>query len=195
MIEKERGWTVCGEAVDGRKAVDLALKLKPDIAVVDIGMPGLNGLEVARAIRRGSPATEVLIFTGEDNDKLIHDVFAAGARSYILKNDIGAHLLAALRSLAENKPYFTTRVSDVVFARYLDGASGAGKDKTEGLTSREREIVQLVCEGKSNKETADILAISIKTVETHRAAIMRKLRLESFADLVRYAVRNKIISA
>lgn len=195
LIEKEAGWEVCGEAVDGRKAVALAETLKPDVVVMDIGMPELNGLDAARQIKRALPKTEVLIFTAEESEQLIHDVFAAGARSYILKSDVGGHLVAALRALGQHKHYFTSRISEVVFARYLDGASGAGKDKTEGLTPREREIVQLVGEGKSNKEAGALLGISIKTVETHRAATMRKLRLDSFADLVRYAIRNKIITS
>jgi two-component system, NarL family, response regulator NreC len=193
LIEKETEWEVCGEAADGRKAVALAETLIPDIIVLDIGMPELNGLEAARKIRRALPNTEVLIFTGEENDQLIHEVFAAGARSYILKSDIGQHLVEAIRALSHHKPYFTKRISEVIFARYIDGSSGAGKDKTEGLTPREREIVQLLAEGKSNKQTAGILGISIKTVETHRAGAMHRLRLDSFADLVRYAIRNKII--
>jgi two-component system response regulator NreC len=195
LIENEAGWEVCAEAVDGRKAVSLAEKLTPDVVVMDIGMPELNGLDAVRQIKRALPKTEVLIFTGEESEQLIHDVFAAGARSYILKTDLSKHLLAAIRALGEHKHYFTSRISEVVFARYLDGESGAGKDKTEGLTMREREIVQLLAEGKSNKEAGASLGISIKTVETHRAAAMRKLRLESFADLVRYAIRNKIITA
>ena len=194
LIEKEAGWEVCGEADDGRKAVALAEKLKPDVVVMDIGMPGLNGIDAARQIKRALPMTELLVFTGEESDQLIHEVFAAGVRSYILKRDISRHLIEAIRALAQHKHYFTNHISDVVFARYLDGASGAGKDKTEGLTPREREIVQLLAEGKSNKETASVLGISIKTVETHRATTMHKLRLESFADLVRYAIRNKIIA-
>ena len=195
LIEKEPGWEVCGEADDGRKAVALAAKLIPDVAVLDMGMPELNGLEATRQIRRALPRTEVLIFTGEESEQLIHEVFETGARSYILKTDLSQHLIAAIRALGEHRNYFTTRISEVIFARYLDGASGAGKDKTEGLTPREREIVQLLAEGKGNKEVGALLGISIKTVETHRAATMRKLRLDSFADLVRYAIRNKIISA
>jgi two-component system response regulator NreC len=195
LIEKEAGWEVCGEAVDGRKAVALAEKLAPDVVVVDIGMPELNGLDATRQIKRALPRTEVLIFTGEEREQIIHDVFAAGARSYILKSDLGQHLVAAIRALGEHRHYFTSRISEVVFARYLDGSSGAGKDKTEGLTPREREIVQLLGEGKSNTEVGAVLGISIKTVETHRATTMRKLRLDSFADLVRYAIRNKIIAA
>ena len=195
LIEKEPGWTVCGEAADGRKAMALAEKLRPDVVVLDIGMPELNGLDAARQIKHALPKTGLLIFTGEENEKLIHDIFAAGAGSYILKSDLGEHLVAAIRALGENKHYFTSRVSEIIFARYIDGASGAGNSKAEGLTSREREIVQLLGEGRSNKEVGVILGISIKTVETHRAATMRKLRLDSFADLVRYAIRNKIIAA
>jgi DNA-binding NarL/FixJ family response regulator len=193
LIEKQADWEVCGEAVDGRKAVALAEALAPDIVVLDIGMPELNGLEAARKIKRALPNTEVLIFTGEESDQLIHEVFATGARSYILKSDLGQHLVEAIRTLGHHRHYFTSRISEVIFARYIDGTSGAGKDKTEGLTPREREIVQLLAEGKSNKETAGVLGISIKTVETHRAGAMHKLRLDSFADLVRYAIRNKII--
>ena len=195
LIEKEPGWEVCGEAGDGRTAVALAAQLTPDVVVLDMGMPELNGLDAARQIKRALPKTEVLIFTGEESEQLIHEVFAAGARSYILKSDLSQHLTAAIRALGEHRHYFTTRISEVVFARYLDGASGAGQNQTEGLTPREREIVQLLAEGRSNKEVAARLGISIKTVETHRAATMRKLRLDSFADLVRYAIRNKIIAA
>ncbi len=195
LIEKETDWEVCGEAVDGRTAVALAEKLAPDVVVLDLSMPELNGLDAARQIKRALPRTEVLIFTGEESEQVIHDVFAAGARSYILKSDISQHLVAAIRALGEHKHYFTTRISEIVFARYFDGKSGEGRDKTEGLTPREREIVQLLGEGKSNKETAAVLGISIKTVETHRASIMHKLRLESFAGLMRYAIRNKIVAA
>ena len=195
LIERETDWEVCGEAVDGRQAVALAETLQPDVVVLDIGMPELNGLDAARQIKRALPKTEVLIFTAEESEQLIHDVFAAGARSYILKSDVGGHLVAALRALGQHKHYFTNRLSEVVFARFLDGASGAGHGKAEGLTPREREIVQLLAEGKSNKAAAAVLGVSIKTIESHRAAAMRKLRLDSFADLVRYALRNKIIAA
>lgn len=195
LIEKEAEWEVCGEAADGRTAVALAEKLMPDVVVLDIGMPELNGLDAARQIKRALPKTGVLIFTGEESEQLIHEIFAAGASSYILKSDLGQHLVAAIRALGQQKHYFTSRISEIVFARYLDGASGAGEDKTEGLTPREREIVQLLGEGKSNKEAGAVLGISVKTVESHRAAAMHKLRLDSFADLVRYAIRNKIIAA
>lgn len=195
LIEREEGWSVCGEAADGRAAVDLTEKLNPDVVVLDLTMPELNGLEATRQIKRVRPKTEVLIFTGEETDQLVHEVFSAGARSYILKSEVSVHLVEAIRALSLHKHYFTTRISEIVFARYFEGETGAGKDKTEGLTAREREIVQLLAEGKSNKDIGFVLGVSIKTVETHRAAVMRKLRLESFADLVRYAIRNKIIAA
>ncbi len=194
LIEAEAHWEICGEVDDGRKAVALAEKLAPDVVVLDMGMPNLNGLEAARQIKRSLPKTEVLIFSGDESEQLIHAAFAAGARSYILKTDIGRHLIAAILALGEHRSYFTSRISEIVFARYLDDASGARRDRTEGLTPREREIVQLLSEGRSNKETGDLLGISIKTVETHRSAAMHKLRLDSFADLVRYAIRNKIIA-
>lgn len=193
LIERRPEWEICGEAGDGRTAVVLAAKLQPDIAIVDLAMPDLNGLEATRQIKRDVPSCEVLVFTGDEDEKLIHDVFAAGARSYISKSDVNAHLIAAIEALSQHKHYFTTKTSDVVFARYLDGkrASAGGSE----LTPREREIVQLLAEGKSNKEVAAVLGISVKTAETHRAAIMHKLQLDSFAELVRYAIRQKIIQA
>ena len=193
LIERRPEWEVCGEAADGRSAVTLAAKLAPDVAVIDVGMPELNGLEATRQIKRVAPGCEILVFTGEEDGKLIHDVFASGARSYILKSDISNHLIAAIEALAQRKHYFTSQISEVVFARHLNpGGAAPGRDE---LTPREREIVQLLSEGKSNKEVAATLGISIKTAETHRAAIMSKLRMNSFADLVRYAVRKKIVSA
>jgi DNA-binding NarL/FixJ family response regulator len=194
LIERRPEWEVCGEAADGRSAVALAEKAQPDVAVVDFGMPELNGLEAARQIRRAVPACEILLFTGTDDEELIHKIFAAGARSYILKKDMTHHLVAAIEALSQHKHYFTGPVSEVLFARYIDGTPAHNGEGTE-LTPREREIVQLLAEGKSNKEVAATLGISVKTVETHRAAIMRKLRCDSFAELVRYAIRHKMVQA
>jgi len=194
LIEKTPGWEVCTEAGDGRTAVALAEKTRPDIAVVDFGMPELNGLEATRQIKRILPECEVLVFTGAEDEHLIHQIFAAGARSYILKNDMTHHLVSAIEALSQHKHYFTGAVSEVLFARYLDGTPASDSESGE-LTPREREVVQLLAEGKSNKNVASILGISVKTVETHRAAIMRKLRCDSFADLVRYAIRHKIVQA
>jgi DNA-binding NarL/FixJ family response regulator len=192
LIAKRAEWQVCAEASDGRKAVALAEKERPDIAVIDFGMPELNGLEATRQIKRTLPDCEVIVFTGTEDEELIHQIFAAGARSYILKNDMTHHLTNAIEALGQHKHYFTGPVSEVLFARYLDGTP-AGAHGTNELTSREREIVQLLAEGKSNKEVASTLGISVKTAETHRASVMKKLRCDSFADLVRYAIRHKIV--
>jgi DNA-binding NarL/FixJ family response regulator len=198
VIETMEGWEVCSEVETGRDAVSEAERLHPEIAVLDMTMPGLNGLEATRQIRKASPETEVLIFTGHETEELVHQVFEAGARSYILKTDGKDQLEAALRSLAEHKPYFTTQVGEILFAKLLSKKKSAASEEpatTGRLTDREREIVQLLAEGKSNKEVADILGISVKTTETHRAAIMKKLQLKAFSELVRYAIRNHIISA
>jgi DNA-binding NarL/FixJ family response regulator len=194
VIERKPEWEVCGEAADGRAAVALAQKVQPDVAVVDFGMPELNGLEAARQIKRALPTCEILLFTGTDDEELIHKIFAAGARSYILKKDMTHHLVDAIEALSQHKHYFTGPVSEVLFARYIDGTP-ANHGEGAGLTAREREIVQLLAEGKSNKEVAAKLGISVKTVETHRATIMKKLRCDSFAELVRYAIRQKIVEA
>lgn len=197
LIETEPTWTVVGEADNGRDAVALVNQLKPDIAVLDMGMPGLNGLEATRQIKHDVPSTEVLIFTGVQNEETVLAVFEAGARSYLLKTEGKEHIAAALRALAEHKTYLTPEVGEIVFARLLSGRKGTPEGETDRgrLTAREREIVQLVAEGRSNKEVADTLKISVKTAETHRAAIMRKLELGNISDLVRYAIRNGIIQA
>jgi DNA-binding NarL/FixJ family response regulator len=194
LIRQQPGWEVCGEAADGRKAVALAEKLLPDVIVMDLGMRELNGLDATRQIKRSLPQTEVVIFTGEGEGALIQEAFAAGARSYISKTDIGQHLVAAIRAVSEHRHYLTSPVSEVLLARYLQGASTAGPEPAGDLTPREREIIQLVCEAKSNKQVGDLLGISVKTVEAHRSALMRKLNLESFPDLMRYAIRNKIVA-
>ncbi|HET6406916.1 MAG TPA: response regulator transcription factor [Chthoniobacteraceae bacterium] len=198
IIETMEGWEVCAEVESGREAVQAVERLRPEIAVLDMTMPELNGLEATRQIKKIAPETEVLIFTGHETEELVHQVFEAGARSYILKTDGKAQLEAALRSLAEHKPYFTTQIGEILFSKLLNKKKGIANDEsaTVGrLTDREREIVQLLVEGKSNKEVADVLGISVKTTETHRAAIMRKLQLKAFSELVRYAIRNHIISA
>jgi DNA-binding NarL/FixJ family response regulator len=195
IIDSMAGWEVCGEAADGREAVELAVALKPAIVVMDMSMPGLNGLDATRQIRKLCPDAEILAFTGVDEERLIHQMFEAGARGYILKTDPNEVIQAALRSLAEHKSYFTAKVGEVLFAKFLHGkesvSSGTEPDR---LTRREREIVQLLAEGQSNKEVAATLGISMKTAETHRATVMKKLSLDSLASLVRYAIRNHIIS-
>jgi DNA-binding NarL/FixJ family response regulator len=196
MLSRVPGWKICGEATNGREAVTLAEQLKPNVAVLDLQMPELNGIEATRKIKKVSRDTEVLIFTGSEDEQLIRDVFAANARSYILKTDISDHLKAAISALSKHKSYFTSRASEVVFAKFLEGKDKASeKPPAERITPREREIVKLLAEGMSNKDVANSLGISVKTAETHRAAIMRKLEMTAFADLVRYAIREKIAEA
>jgi DNA-binding NarL/FixJ family response regulator len=194
LLEGQPGFEVCGEAVDGRQAVEQALRLKPDLVVLDIGMPDMNGLEAARRILEVLPATEVLILTMHESDQLIREVVRAGARGYVLKSDAGRTLVAAVEALQEHKPFLTSRVSEIVLEEYRHGpppepASGSG------LTPREREIVKLIAEGHSGRQVAAILGISAKTVETHRTNVMRKLDVHSVTDLVRYAIRNNLVTA
>ncbi|MEI8315228.1 MAG: response regulator transcription factor [Verrucomicrobiota bacterium] len=192
LLETHDGWQVVGEASTGRQAVELAGKLHPDIAILDLTMPELNGLEATRQIKKTLPKTAVLIFTMHENENLIRDVLTAGALGYVLKSDAARHLTNAVEALIQHKPFFSAKVSEAV----LDGYLKAGREESpvsDPLTPREREIVQLLAEGKSNKEAADSLSISTKTIETHRATIMRKLELKSFAEMVRYAIRNNII--
>jgi DNA-binding NarL/FixJ family response regulator len=195
LIGGHEGWSVCAEAANGREAVTMAERERPDVAILDIGMPELNGLDATRQILQRSPSTEVLIFTGIETEDLVFSVFDAGARSYILKSDTRAQLLAALQAAAEHRPYFTTKVGELIFSRYVAMKRNLPEDSGEGglLSPREREIVQLVAEGRTSKEVAARLGISVKTAETHRASVMRKLRLETLSDLIRYAIRNHLI--
>lgn len=195
LVESEWGWEVCGEASTGREAVSMSLKLKPDVIVLDIGMPELNGLDATRQIKRDRPETAVLIFSSHESEQLVRDVFDAGARGYLLKNDAPQHLVAAVKTLLTGKPYFSARISETIFAAYLKaGQPGAAPaESAHRLSPREREIVQLLCEGSTNKEVAAQLGVSAATIETHRKNIMQKLDLKAFSQLVVYAIRNQII--
>jgi DNA-binding NarL/FixJ family response regulator len=197
LIGSHAGWEVCGEAQTGREAVSQAETLKPDVLILDISMPDLNGLEAARRIRKGSPATEILILSMHYSDQLIRDILEAGVRGYIVKSDSDRDLVIAVETLANHKPFFTPRATEVILSNFSSGGRSIESPDTlrERLTSREREIVQLLAEGKSSKEVASSLCISVKTAETHRANIMRKLQLHTVSELVRYAVRNQIIEA
>jgi DNA-binding NarL/FixJ family response regulator len=192
LIQRHEGWEVCGEASTGREAVVEAGRLKPDIIVMDIGMPDLNGLDATRQIKRALPKSEVLIFTANETEEIVRNVFKAGARAYLLKSEANKHLIPAIEALGKHRTYFSSKVSELVFAGYLKDEA---RTVDPSLTPRERETVQLVAEGKTSKDIAQIFGISVKTVETHRARIIRKLQLTSVADLVRYAVRNGIVSA
>jgi DNA-binding NarL/FixJ family response regulator len=193
LLESRAGWEVCGEATNGREAVEKAAKLKPEIAVVDIGMPLLNGIEVVRQLRKVSPETQILILTMHESDDLVQQVVEAGARGYILKDDADRILLAAVDALCRKKTYFSTRVSDIAEGSDSRGeAPDTPRASRSRLTPREREVVQLLAEGKSNKEVASLLGISVKTAEAHRANVMLKLNFHSITELVLYAVRNKM---
>lgn len=197
LLEQHENWQICGEAANGRQALEIAQKTLPQVALLDLSMPELNGLETTRAIKKALPQTEVLIFTIHETEDLVRDVLSAGARGYLLKADASRHLIAAVEALAEHKPYFTWKVSKTMLDAYLaHGQSGQHNAPTfNQLTPREREVIQLLAEGRSNKAVSSLLGISVKTVETHRAAIMKKLGISSIVELVRYAIRNKVIDA
>ncbi|HEX3354297.1 MAG: response regulator [Terriglobales bacterium] len=195
LLKSHAGWDVCGEAQDGRQAVDKARELKPDVVILDIGMPNLNGLEATRQLLRDNSQARVLILTITDADEVVRAVLDAGARGFVLKSDAARDLVAAVEALQSNKTFFTSRVADMVLGGYL-GRSRPGADVDVNfptLTPREREIVQLLAEGKSSKEVAVHLNLSVKTAETHRSNIMRKLNLHSVSGLVLYAVRNNMV--
>jgi DNA-binding NarL/FixJ family response regulator len=197
LLEAEPGWEVSAEAVDGREAVEKAKQLKPNVAILDISMPLLNGLEATRQIRKALPGTEVIILTMHESEQLAHDVLKSGARGYLFKSDAARDLVSAVRAASQHEPFLTSKVGHMVLGGYLDERPTqvqATRDKPE-LTTREREIVQLLAEGKSNKEIAALLDLSAKTVETHRHNLMTKLGLHSLSELVRYAVRNRIVEA
>jgi DNA-binding NarL/FixJ family response regulator len=186
------GWIVAAEAVNGRDAVAMAEELKPDIVVLDLTMPELNGLEAARRIISAEPSARILILTAHESEQLVREVLSAGARGYVLKSDAGRILVAALQALLDGRSFFTTRVARMVLDGYLRSESRDAA-ALPTLSAREREIVQLLAEGNSNKDIARVLKISVKTAETHRSNIMRKMAFESLPELVRYAIRNNII--
>ena len=187
-------WEICGQMSTGREAVSAASTLRPDMIVMDISMPDMDGLEATRAILKENPGVEILILSMHESEQIVHDVLAAGARGYILKRDAGKDLITALEALSKHNLFFTSGVSEVVLSGYLGRAAYAQPESAVSrLTPREREIVKLVAEGMSNKEVAHTLSITIKTVESHRAHIMEKLGLHSVTELVRYAVRNNIV--
>ncbi|HVY44123.1 MAG TPA: response regulator transcription factor [Hyphomicrobiaceae bacterium] len=189
ILEDHAGWSVVAEAADGKQAVDKAVIEKPDVAILDYSLPLINGLEATRQIHLRVPSVEILIFTVHDNETLMWDLLQAGARGYLLKSDAGQHLITAVETLARHRPYLTAKASKALLEAFLSKS----RKVDQVLTARERAVVQLVADGYTSKEIANILNISFKTVETHRATIMRKLDLNSSAALVRYAVRNRIV--
>ena len=192
ILKQKPEWQVCGEAADGREAIELAKQLMPDVIVMDISMPRLNGLEATRHLMKENPATKVLVLTFHDSDQVIRSVLDAGARGFLLKSDSACELVAAVDALLGNKTYFTSKVAAMVLEGYLRGGSPFAADPSP-LTARERQVVQLLAEGSSTKEVAVSLGLSSKTAETHRSNIMRKLQIHCVSDLVLYAVRNNIV--
>ena len=195
IVQAQTGWEVCGEASNGRSAVEMARELRPAVVILDLSMPEMNGLEAARQILKAEPKIQVLMLTQHDTDQVIREVLDVGARGYLLKTDASRELVIAVEALRNKKTYFTSRVATMVLEGYLhgDATPGASLVKRDRLTPREREVVQLVAEGKSTKEIAVALDLSVKTAETHRANIMRKLEIHSVSELVMYAVGNKIV--
>jgi DNA-binding NarL/FixJ family response regulator len=195
LLQSHEGWEICGEATDGRAAVEKAKELKPDVVIVDIGMPSLNGLAATRQLVQQDPRCKVIVLTITDSDQVIREALDAGARGFVLKSDAARDLVAAVEALQRNRMFFTPRVNDMVLAGFLDRGNGARNTppRLPHLTPREREVIQLLAEGKSSKEVASVLNLSTKTAETHRSNIMRKLGFHSIRDLVVYAVKNNII--
>lgn len=190
LLTAQAGWTVCGEARSGIQAVRLASELKPDIAIIGLDLTELNGIEATRQIKRNQPKTEVLVYTIEDRQSLLAEVFRAGARGHVLKSDSEGTLIEAVSMLAKHLPFLSTIASETLLKHVLKNRR---LSETQSLTARERQIIRLISEGKSNREIGSHLNISVKTVETHRSSTMRKLGFRSITELVRYAIRNGLI--
>ena len=196
LLQGHEGWEICGDAKDGREVVEKARLLKPDVVILDVGMPNLNGLAATRQLLQENPQQKVIVLTITDSDQVIREALDAGARGFVLKSDAARDLVTAVEALQRNRMFFTPRVNDMVLAGFLDTGhkpSNGEVPRLPTLTPREREVIQLLAEGKSSKEVASVLNLSTKTAETHRSNIMRKLDIHSIRDLVVYAVKNDII--
>jgi len=194
VLQSQHGWRVVGEAVNGREAVEKAIELKPDVAVVDIGMPELDGIEVTRQIRTSAPETRVLVLTMHESGQMVRRALDAGASGYLLKSDLTESLAKAVETVADGNRFLPPKVSEIVMEEFLSSTSKnqQGESASTPATPREVEVIRLLAEGKTNKEIAALLGITVRTVETHRAKIMLKLRLHSLAELIHYAVRRGI---
>jgi DNA-binding NarL/FixJ family response regulator len=196
LLRARAGWKVAGEAANGREAVEKAKKLRPDVIILDIGMPNLDGLEATRQIREVAPKTEILILTMHESKQMVRRVLEAGARGYVLKSDLATHLVRAVNGVSKGKYYLTPKVSEIVLEGFLSMGKGSQPYEISraGLTPRETQIIRLLAEGSANKEIAAELGIAIRTVETHRARIMLKLGVHSLTQLVHYAIRHNLVS-
>jgi DNA-binding NarL/FixJ family response regulator len=196
LLRARRDWKVVGEAANGREAVEKATKLKPDVAILDISMPDLDGLQATRQIREASPGTSVVVLTMHESDQMVRRVLEAGALGYVLKSDLATRLVRAVKDVSAGKLFLTPKVSGIVLKGFLkNGNQDESRENSRARpTPREVEIIRLLAEGSSNKKIADDLGITVRTVETHRAKIMLKLGLHSLAELIHYAIRNKIVT-
>lgn len=192
VVANHLGWEVCGECSDGAEVLALTRERRPNVIVLDVSLPGLNGIAVTRQIRQAFPATEVLLFTMHDDDETVSGGLAAGARGYLLKSEGDAQLIAAISALGAHRPYFSPAVAEMLLESAVHERK---KSRLESFTLRELEVAQLIAEGESNKQIARKLGISIKTVESHRAAAMRKARVRTAAEFVRFAIKHNLIQA
>jgi DNA-binding NarL/FixJ family response regulator len=193
IFNGEPHWVVCGEATTGRQALTMAVELRPDLLILDVALPEMNGIEVARHVRRTLPSAAVLIVTMHDSDQIVQDAIDAGAKGLVLKAEAGRTLADAVRVVLSGGEFFSERVLRAAGRDAVEGQTRLRQRKPVLLTAREREVLQLLAEGQANKEVATALGISTKTAETHRARIMAKLEVHSMSELVRYAIRNSII--
>lgn len=194
FLERRTDWEIVGEASTGREAIELVRTHAPDLVIMDVTMPDLNGLEATRRILGEMPKTRVLILSMHDSESIVRDVLASGARGYVLKSAVTRDLIPAIEALAVGKPYLAPEVSEVVLRGYLQTSESANEPLAERVTDREREVLQFLAQGRTNKEIASILHLSVRTVETHRSNLMEKLQMHSLADLIRYAIQNNLIS-
>jgi two-component system response regulator NreC len=195
LIESEEGYEVVAEAANGREAVRLAQQLKPDVAIMDIAMPQLNGIDATDQIMKLSPSTKVLVLSMHADESYVIRALAVKARGYLLKDSAEVDLLPALRSVLQGRPYFSPKVTNVLLEDYMRFLRQRGlQDTYDLLTAREKEVLQLLAEGSSNKDVANLLNLGLSTVDTHRTNLMQKLNLHSTAEIVLYAVRKRIIS-
>jgi DNA-binding NarL/FixJ family response regulator len=192
IVSSQPGWEVCGEAADGREALEMSLREKPDVVILDVSLPLLNGIGVTRQLRQAMPKIEVLLFTMHDDEETVTSGLAVGARGYLHKTDSDQHLIAAVSALGAHRPYFSSVVSELLMNAALQDRK---RSRVDLFTARELEVAQLIAEGHSNKQIARMLVISVKTVESHRASAMRKAGVRTAAEFVRFAIKHHMIEA